>query len=184
MEISELLVLLPLFTGNNLHGTQLGSRKKPNTGRSPACRLWMADAHSHIPCRSHAELCRGLEKSISEGHGRGMAWEQHGRGMACVNQTWPHYVKQMGKTKSTPLAGWHSRGTAWYVWISLNGIALPFTHLHHPSSLPGVLYTALPHIIPLQGLLGISILYTATWPVQYYIYHPSYISLLQGWLGV
>jgi hypothetical protein len=30
------------------------------------------------PCRAHAALCRGLEKSFSE-------W--HGRGMACVNQT-------------------------------------------------------------------------------------------------
>ena len=29
------------------------------------------------------------------------AW--HGRGMACVNQTSPHCVNQMGKTHSQPL---------------------------------------------------------------------------------
>jgi hypothetical protein len=53
--------------------TPLGSRKKPNAGRSPTCHLWTADANSHIPCRSHAALSRGLEKSLLERHGRGMA---------------------------------------------------------------------------------------------------------------
>jgi hypothetical protein len=46
-----------------------------------------------------------------------MAW--HGHSMACVNQTRPHCVNKMGKTQSKPLAEWHGRGTAWYVWISL-----------------------------------------------------------------
>jgi len=46
------------------------------------------------------------------------AW--HGRGMASVNQTRPHCVNQMGKTHSKPLAAWHGRGTACYVWIGLN----------------------------------------------------------------
>jgi hypothetical protein len=50
----------------------------------------------------------GLEKSLSE-------W--HGRGMACVNQTRPHCVKQMGKTQSKPLAARH-------VWIRLNAPAI------------------------------------------------------------
>jgi hypothetical protein len=49
-----------------------------NAGRSPTCRLRTADATSHIPCRSHAALCRGLEKSLSERHIRGMAGELHG----------------------------------------------------------------------------------------------------------
>jgi hypothetical protein len=53
---------------------------------------------------SHAMLCRGLEKSRSE---------QHGRGMGCVKQTWLHCVNQMGKTKSKPLSAQHGRGTAW-----------------------------------------------------------------------
>jgi hypothetical protein len=85
-------------SGNNLRGTPRGSRKNPNAGRSPTCRLWTADANSHIPCRSHAALCRGIERLPSERHGRGMAWERHRRGMACVNQTQPHRVNQMGKT--------------------------------------------------------------------------------------
>jgi hypothetical protein len=44
-------------------------------------------------------------------NGMVVAW--HGRGMACVNQTRPHCVNQMGKTQSKPLAAWHGRGTAW-----------------------------------------------------------------------
>ena len=33
--------------------------------------------------------------------------------MASVNQTRPHYVNQMGKTHSKPLAAQHGRGKAW-----------------------------------------------------------------------
>jgi hypothetical protein len=47
-------------------------------------------------------------------NGMVVAW--HGRsrgGMACVNQTRPHCVNQMGKTQSKPLAARHGRGTAW-----------------------------------------------------------------------
>jgi hypothetical protein len=33
--------------------------------------------------------------------------------MACVNQTWPHCVNQMGKTQSKHLVERHGRGTAW-----------------------------------------------------------------------
>jgi hypothetical protein len=29
-------------------------------------------------CHAHAALCLGLEKSLSERHGRGMAWALHG----------------------------------------------------------------------------------------------------------
>jgi hypothetical protein len=98
---------------NNLRGTPRGSRKKPNAGRSPTCRLWTTDANSHMPCHAHAALCRGVEKSLSERHGRGMALAQHVRGMACVNQTRPHCVNQMGKTQSKLSAARHDRGTAW-----------------------------------------------------------------------
>jgi hypothetical protein len=66
-----------------------------------------------MPLRAHAALCRGLEKLLSERHGRGMAPVRHGRGMACVNQTRPHCVNEMGKTQSKPLEAWHGRGTAW-----------------------------------------------------------------------
>ena len=31
-----------------------------------------------MPCRAHAVLCRGLEKSLSEGRGRSTAWAWHG----------------------------------------------------------------------------------------------------------
>jgi hypothetical protein len=39
-----------------------------------------------------------------------VAWQ--GNGMACVNQTRPHYVNQMGKTQSKALTERHGRGTA------------------------------------------------------------------------
>jgi hypothetical protein len=38
----------------------------------PTCGLWTADANSHMPCPAHAALCRGIEMSRSERHGRGM----------------------------------------------------------------------------------------------------------------
>ena len=43
------------------------------------------------------------------------AWSEHGMGMdmASVNQTRPHCVNQMGKTRSKPLAARHIRGMAW-----------------------------------------------------------------------
>jgi hypothetical protein len=70
-----------------------------------------------MSCRAHAALCRDIEKSLSEMHGRDMARARHGRGVACVNQTRPHCVNQMGKTQSKPLASRHGRDmiTAWYV---------------------------------------------------------------------
>jgi hypothetical protein len=64
-------------------------------------------------CHAHAMLCHGLEKSLSERHGHGMARVWQGPSMACVNQTWPHRINQMGKTQSTPLVAWHGRGMAW-----------------------------------------------------------------------
>ena len=42
---------------------------------------------------------------------RRTTWSKHG--MASVNQTRPHCVNQMGKTRSKPLAARHGRGTAW-----------------------------------------------------------------------
>jgi hypothetical protein len=55
----------------------------------------------------HAALCRGLERSLSKRHGRGIAWERHGGSMACVNQTRPHPVNQIGKTQPKRLAERH-----------------------------------------------------------------------------
>ena len=46
---------------------------------------------------------------------RRKAWSEHG--IASVNQTRPHCVNQIGKTRSKPLAARHGRGmgTACYV---------------------------------------------------------------------
>ena len=41
------------------------------------------------------------------------AWHGRGMGMASVNQTRPHCINQMGKTRSKPLAARHGRRTAW-----------------------------------------------------------------------
>jgi hypothetical protein len=119
----------------------------PNTGRSPSCRLWTADANSHIPSSSHAVTCHypailrqcrtraGRPHAILDGrfthtmpfpyhepavafrgrihNGIFVAWQ--GNGTACVNQTRPHYVNQIGKAQSKRLAERHGRRTAWYV---------------------------------------------------------------------
>jgi hypothetical protein len=57
-----------------------------------------------MPCHAHAALCLGLEKSLSE---------RHGRGMACVNQTRHRCVNQMGKRQFKSFLARHGRGTAW-----------------------------------------------------------------------
>jgi hypothetical protein len=62
---------------NNIRGTPRPIRKKPNAGRSPRGRHWTADANSRMPYHAHAALCRGLEKSLSERHGHGMARARH-----------------------------------------------------------------------------------------------------------
>jgi len=52
----------------------------------------------------------------------GMVGARQGRDMVCVNQTRPHCVNQIGKTRSKPLATrWQGDGmdTSCYVWISL-----------------------------------------------------------------
>jgi hypothetical protein len=79
---------------NKLRGTPRSSRRKPNAGRSRTGRLRAVDANSQYhampcpcrahaapmpcPCRAHAALCSGLEKSLLERHGRGMARARHG----------------------------------------------------------------------------------------------------------
>jgi hypothetical protein len=103
----------------NKLGTLCGSWKKTNAGRSPTCCLWMADANSHIPCRSHAMLCHGLKKSFAEQHGRCMKGEQLGM---CESKTAP-LCKSNGKDTTKHLAERHGQGNCirmpWYVWISL-----------------------------------------------------------------
>jgi hypothetical protein len=111
---------------NNLRGTPRGRRKNPKAGRSSTCHLWTTDANSHMPWHARAALCRALRSRFQ--NGKVVTW--HGRGMACVNQTRPLCVNQMGKSQYKPLAVWYGRGAEWeqhgngmgttsYVWISL-----------------------------------------------------------------
>ena len=70
-----------------------------------------------------------------ERHGQSMAWARHGHGMASVNQTRPHCVNQMGKTRSKPLAAQHDRGTAWArhaMCESAFSLAAPLPPSPHP----------------------------------------------------
>jgi hypothetical protein len=106
---------------NNLLETPRGSRKKPNAGWSPICRLWTANPNSRMLCHAHAVPMARCAVALRSRFQNGMVVAWRGRGMACVNQTRPYSVNQMGKTQSEPLAAWHSRGTAWYRWISLYG---------------------------------------------------------------
>jgi hypothetical protein len=77
----------------------------------------MADANSYIPCPCP---CRAVPwpwevafKKAWSWHGSGAAW----LGVACVNETRPHFVNKMGKTRSKPLDARHGRGmgTVWSV---------------------------------------------------------------------
>jgi hypothetical protein len=63
-------------------------------------------AVSRRPCCAVA-----LRRTAWSEHGLGVAWAW--QGMASVKQTRPHWVNQMGKTHSKPLAARHGRGTAW-----------------------------------------------------------------------
>jgi hypothetical protein len=54
-------------------------------------------------CHAHAALCCGIEKSLSE---------RHGHGMACVNQGRPQCVNQMRKTQTNPFMAGHGMDTA------------------------------------------------------------------------
>jgi hypothetical protein len=52
-------------------------------------------------CRAHAALCRGLEKSLSKLHGRGMAHTRHG---ICESNT-AALCKSNGKDNIQTLSG-------------------------------------------------------------------------------
>jgi hypothetical protein len=101
---------------NNLRGTPRGSRKKPKAGRSPTCRLWTADANSHMPCprRAHyvpmPRCAVALRSRFQNGMvvaGTGVAWARHG-----MCETRPQYVFKWER-HNLKLASRHGRGTAW-----------------------------------------------------------------------
>jgi hypothetical protein len=87
------------------------SRKRAGRPHAVSGRPMLIHTCHVMPCHAHSALCRGF--GIRFQNGMVVAW--HGRGMACVNQTRPHFVNQMEKTQSNPLAARHGRGTAWYV---------------------------------------------------------------------
>jgi hypothetical protein len=101
------------YTSYNLRGTPRGSRKKTKAGRLSTCRLWTADANSHIPCHAMPMLRRAV--ALKSHFKNGMSWHgraRHGRGVAWAR-------RGMG-------AAWHGRGVAWarrgmgaawHVWI-------------------------------------------------------------------
>jgi hypothetical protein len=93
-----------------LRGTPRGSRKEPNAGRSPTCRLW---TNSHMPCHALAAPMSRCAMALRSRFQNGMVMPRHGRGLLCVNDTLPHCVNEMGKTQSKPLAARHVSGTAW-----------------------------------------------------------------------
>jgi hypothetical protein len=68
-------------------------------------------------CRTSSSDISGYRADFQEGHGTVGEWQ--GRGMACVNQTLPHCVNQIGKTRSKHLSARHGRRTAlaplWHV---------------------------------------------------------------------
>jgi hypothetical protein len=71
----------------------VAGRSRTRAGRPHAVSGRPMLIHTH-----HAVMCRGLERSLSE---------RHCRGIACVNQTRPHCVNKMGKAQSKPLAERH-----------------------------------------------------------------------------
>jgi hypothetical protein len=75
------------------------SRLRAISGRPMLIHTYHAVPMS-FPCRDSAVALRGRFQN-----GIFVAWR--GNGMACVNQTRPHCVNQMGKTQSKPLAERH-----------------------------------------------------------------------------
>jgi hypothetical protein len=92
---------------NSLRGTPRSSRKKPNAGRSPTCRLW----RPRLIHTCHAMPMPRCAVVLRNRFQNGMVVAWHRRGMACVNQTRSHCVNQVGKTQSKPLAVWAQHGS-------------------------------------------------------------------------
>jgi hypothetical protein len=91
--------------------------------RTQAGRLYAVSGRPMLIHTFHAMSMPRFAVALISRFQNGMVVVWHGRGKACVNQTWPHCVNQIGKTQSKPLAARHGRarhgrgmGThAWYV---------------------------------------------------------------------
>jgi hypothetical protein len=86
-----------LLTATFVEIRMVAGRSRTRAGRPQTVSVRPILIHT---CHAHASLCRGIEKSLSERHGRGMAY---------VNQTRPHCVNQMRKTQSRPLEARNGR---------------------------------------------------------------------------
>jgi hypothetical protein len=64
-----------------------------------------------LNCRTSSSDISVYHADFHEGHGTVGEWQE--RGIACVSQTRPQCINQMGKTQSKPLAARRFRGTAW-----------------------------------------------------------------------
>jgi hypothetical protein len=79
----------------------VAGRSRTQAGRPHTVSGWPMLVHT---CHAHAALCRDIAKLLSERYGHGAARAWYGRGMACVNQTRPHCVNQMGKIDNTVIS--------------------------------------------------------------------------------
>jgi hypothetical protein len=85
-------------------------RSRTRAGRPHAVST--ADANLHMPCHANAVPMPRCDVSLRSRFQNGMVVAWHRRGMACVNQSRPYCVNQMGKTLYKPLAVRHGMGTA------------------------------------------------------------------------
>jgi hypothetical protein len=103
-------------------------------------------ADSHITCCSFPFDLHSAAVFVSH-----IPWHVMCESALCVNQTWPHFVNQMGKPQSKPLAERHGRGTAEechgmcesaltfqnYVNMPKNGNILYIDELMQEQTVPG-----------------------------------------------
>jgi hypothetical protein len=92
------LLLVTIFV--ELRVVALRIRKRAGRPHVVYGRPMLIHTYHAGPMRRCAVALRGRFQN-----GMIVAWQ--GIGMACVNQTWPHFVNQMGKTQSKPLAERH-----------------------------------------------------------------------------
>jgi hypothetical protein len=68
-----------------------------------------------MPYHDHASLSRGLENSLSERHGRGMAWARHGMCESNTAALCKSNVKDTIRALSVAALLGNGMGAAWYV---------------------------------------------------------------------
>jgi hypothetical protein len=94
------VVLLPLFTVTTFVEIRVvAGRSRTRAGRPHAVsgRPMLIHTYLVVPMPRSAVALRSRFQNGMVVAWHGMAWERHGRGMACVNQTRPRCVNQMGK---------------------------------------------------------------------------------------